>query len=137
MQKGQVLILVLFLLLFVEIIGAGLIFLWECDIRGSFAQEENLRAFYISQAGIEQAKAELVNNWDWAGMDINGNDIVDVGEQIAFRGGNYWVDIVRPGPNIREIHSRGWQGNSERRIRVDVENTLGPITLVPLSWGEE
>lgn len=79
-RNSQVLIVILFLLFIVGILAWGLIGVLESEIKIIPLQEHNLVAFYLAQAGIEQAKIEVLYGY-WSAGTSQGPDTA---------ANNYW-----------------------------------------------
>jgi hypothetical protein len=127
-QKGQVLLVVFMLLLFVSIMVGGAAFLWQSAVNTSALQKDSLRAFYIAQAGIERGRAEIGYHED--------DDYGETFPTQTFGGGTYNLDIIAGtggSKNTKEIVSTGRFGNSTREIymRVAKDNSAPP----GLAWG--
>jgi len=141
--KGQVVIyLMFFFVVLLAIMGRQLSMRWTADIDALEAQKAELIAFYLAQAGIEQAKVELRDNsayWPFSGSypPINGNVPT----------GTFSEDIYYVSPTQRRIVSTGtpysaFTGISgvSKRIEVIIDGVgtapTGDDTVVSLSWKE-
>jgi hypothetical protein len=60
-EKGQTMILIIFLLALLTILTTGLHELWQANMPMYRAARYNIQAFYLAQAGIEQAKLAALN----------------------------------------------------------------------------
>ncbi|MFH1398045.1 MAG: hypothetical protein ABIH27_05815 [Candidatus Omnitrophota bacterium] len=124
--KGQALFLVFFLLMTVAVLGAALAVMLRSDMYTSYLGREGTAAFYLAQAGVERAKAELRYSglgWGWTGP---ANE--------AFPGGGTYSVTVAPAGGNRIITAIGRFRKSERQIQVTVQNS--PYQQVPGTWGE-
>ncbi len=123
--KGQALFLVFFLLMTVSVLGAALAVMLRSDMYTSYLGREGTAAFYLAQAGVERAKAELRYSglgWAWPGI-----------ANVVLGGGTYSVTVAPAGGN-RTITAIGRFRKSERRIQVTVQNS--PYQQVPGTWQE-
>jgi hypothetical protein len=120
------------LLLFSSIILGGVALLWRSSLNTTGLQKDSLGAFYLAQAGIERACAEIAY-WGKYYEDIGNNGLFDKwidGDSPfsspphftdGFSGGNYSVDITRPHGGSKwqdklTLISVGTKGNSRREI---------------------
>ena len=126
-RRAQTLLLVLFLLVLAGVLVAGLAGMWQAEISMRSLERDGLIAFYLAQAGIERAKVELENNWDWGGMDTNNDDVADNSEKISLGDGTYWCDIVSrdetgaPTDRRATLKAHGWVRDAHRVIQVELE----------------
>ena len=85
--KAQVLLFSILLMYIVAVVTTGLVHLWAPTLMASVTQRCNLASFYLAQAGIERAKAMIIN-------DVNSrNGIIDSG------------CLCWPGPNLTDWSS--------------------------------
>jgi Tfp pilus assembly protein PilX len=119
-QKGQILLVVFMLMIFTGLIIGGAAFLWQSAVNTTALEKDSLRAFYIAQAGIERARAEIAYE--------KNDDYNHTFSNQPFGGGSYNLDIVRIAADTKEIISTGKFGNSTREIkmRVGVSGPGGP-----------
>ena len=139
-KKSQALLFVFFLLLIVGILAGALAVMWQAEIEIRGAEKEGLVAFYLAQAGIENAKIYARHN---------PSSFPYQSGWINFSGGRYNFTIaqVGPGPNRRNLSSTGQaldsSGNpiAERQLGVEVQGIGTPSTAddqqLPWAWHEE
>ena len=60
--KGQVLLFVLFTMLLLGILSAGLSAVWQTSIDTYTLERDNLKVFYLAQAAVERAKIDILND---------------------------------------------------------------------------
>lgn len=125
-HKAQVLLLVLFLLILSGTLVAGLGAMWRSEISMSSSEKDGLLAFYLAQSGIERAKAELRNNWDWPGPATFS---ASLGE------GDYDVMVSSPSADRRVIVSTGMVREAMREMSVSIDrSTTMPYTYTQVGW---
>ncbi len=133
-RRGQALIFVFFLLLLGGILASALYLMVQADLQASSWEGGGLSAFYVAQAGIEQAKIEARNGVitapNWSSAQTLGD-------------GRYYFYIENIGANQRLLRSIGQRldnsGNviAERRIEVRVQGIgAPPESQVSRSWRE-
>jgi hypothetical protein len=121
-RKGQVLLVVFMMLLLIGTLVAGVSLMWQSGVNNADSARDSLRAFYLAQAGIERARAEIVV----ANHGSYGNPVVTFPNQ-PLGGGFYDLSIDWKNANTKEINSIGRYGNSTRAIITRVDNgTVGP-----------
>lgn len=134
-KKGQALVFVLFILAVFGALAGGLAVMWESEIRTRDLDRDGLIAFYLAQAGIENAKIWAKNN---PGTLSFSNPWVSLG------GGWYNFTVADPGiPNSRTLNSTGQvqdaSGNiiAERQLNVQVQGIgAPPESQTPWTWRE-
>jgi hypothetical protein len=107
-QKGQVLLVVFMMLLLIGTLVGGVSLMWQSGVNKADLEIDSLRAFYIAQAGIERARAEIA---------VYGSNGYTYNPPLQpFGGGNYTVSISRPGGSntVKDITSTGKFGNPTR-----------------------
>jgi Tfp pilus assembly protein PilX len=125
-QKGQVLLVVFMMLLLVGTLVAGTSVIWQSGVSNADSSREALRAFYIAQAGIERARAEIA---------VNGNNgYAPTFSNVAFGGGKYTAVVSRPGGSntLKDITSTGMFSNCTRTIKMRVTRNGGSWPGNPL-----
>jgi hypothetical protein len=126
-HRAQVLLLVLFLLILSGMLVAGLGAMWRSEISMSSSGKDGLLAFYLAQSGIERAKAELRNNWDWPLGTSSFS--ASLGE------GDYDLTISRPSADRRVIVSTGMVREAMREVSVSIDrSTTMPYTYTQTGW---
>lgn len=127
-NKGQVILLVMFLLALSGTLIGGLSIMWRNEINIRSLEKNNLLAFYIAQAGIERAKIELKSNWDWSGVS-----------DISLGAGTYNIRVSTINPRRRNIVSSSQVKECLSEITVNIERSpTMPYTYSQMdsTWGE-
>ena len=83
-RKGQAFLFVFFLLLIVGILGGALAVMWQAEIKTRGADRDDLRAFYLAQAGVERAKIALLYNVNFKGDSSDFTDLDIAGDNYNF-----------------------------------------------------
>ncbi len=134
-RKGQVLLFTFFLLAIVSVLVGVLSTVWEAKIKIGAVQKNKVAAFYLAQAGVERAKAELKNNWDWTG--------ITQASKVSLGDGYYWVELTSrddttPGV-YREVTAtgHGQLGDMNKTVSVRLRVDIGvPNSYSYDSWVE-
>lgn len=155
MRKTQTILLVLFFMILVVLLTTTLFFLLRQEMRTQRQREHALVAFYLAQAGIEQAKIDALSSY-WAvgtyyfpgpGQDSWLDDLYpDLPDDYSYQ---YNYILENPGGNTRVITGQGQVlKDSEilafKRLRVEIdgiEDTLGDgqddnLEGTQISWEE-
>ncbi|MFA5118638.1 MAG: hypothetical protein WC695_07265 [Candidatus Omnitrophota bacterium] len=136
-NKGQVLLFVFFLLAVVSFLVGALSTIWEAKVKVGALQKKGITAFYLAQAGVERAKYELKNNWNWTG-------ILEA-SKVSLGDGFYWVELANrddTSPAVyREVTvtGHGQIGDINKTISVRLRVDIGvpnSYSQVNLSWVE-
>ena len=130
-EKGQIMILVLFFLVVAITTTAVLAALWHAEIQMRALEKNSLSAFYLAQAGIEDAKACVKDSSACLSSAV-----------IPLGAGRYNFTVSGAGSTRNltatgEVLDAGSNVVASRRIEVLV-NDVGLITLYqsPDSWKE-
>jgi hypothetical protein len=134
-RKGQVLLFTFFLLAIVSVLVGVLSTVWEAKIKIGAVQKDKVAGFYLAQAGVERAKAELKNNWNWAG--------IAEASKVSLGAGYYWVELTNrddttPGV-YREVTATGHGqfGGINKTVSVRLRVDIGvPNSYSYDSWVE-
>ncbi len=144
MNKGQAILLVLFLVLIIGILSAALSSMWQSEINTRTLGRDSLTAFYMAQSGLEEAKIWARRNPDsgsWPSLPYDSG-------WVNFTGGRYRFFVEDSGGLNRRIYNRGQKldsaGNvaAERQISLDVSGIENPFLnpaddqQVSFSWRE-
>ncbi len=144
MNKGQALLLVLFLLMIIGILSMALSGMWQAEINIRTLGRDSLTAFYMVQSGLEEAKIWARRNPDsgsWPSFPYDS-------AWINFTGARFRFFVQDLGGLNRRIYSRGQKldsaGNviAERQISLDVSGIENPFLnpaddqQVSFSWRE-
>ncbi len=137
-QKSQAILLIIFLLLLSGILIGALSVMWKSEIRTRYYGKEGMVAFYLAEAGIEQAKV-------WARQNLGAILPYNSGWVLGFSGGRYQFTVAQatpPNPDRRKLSGIGQTLNSsaERRIEVEIRGMLTPDPtddgILAWSWRE-
>lgn len=125
-EKGQVLIVGLFAMLFVFLLITAIADLITVDMEIINNQMCNMQTTYIAEAGIEKAIYRLTQDSNYTG---NFSD--------SFAEGNYLVS-VQGTPEEKTITCTGTLGNWTHTLRAkaEVKGTVTPYTVTLLSYKE-
>ena len=130
--EGFILITVYWLVAFLAIFAAVGVTYALADLRASQRAQANVQAFYLAEAGVDQAIAQLRQNYLWT-----GSSNVSVGSS-----GNYSVQVGIDG-NRRNLTA---QGNStllsaatpvQRTLQVIVQKLIPPGFFDNAIWASE
>jgi hypothetical protein len=110
-RKGQILLVVFSLLLLGSLLTAGIAMLWQNRAQVSFMEKNALVAFYLANAGIERARAEIGIHQD---DDYTGV----INETLA--GGFYNVTVSKHGNNRKDLVSIGCYRDAQRQISTEI-----------------
>ena len=117
--KGQILLLVFFLLLIATVLATGLSVIWESSAQVTALERNGILAFYLAQAGIEYGEMWVKYN---AGTTTLSN--------ISLGQGRYSFTVTNAGGNIRTIQATGEVLDAagtviaQKQIRVDVDRSV-------------
>lgn len=117
-QSGMVLLTVILFSAAIVVLAAGLYFMGISQAIGARRQVRLEKAFSISEAGIERAKAELMQMG--AGDSVPADGILSFGPSVDFGGGSYSVRAIGNTGNVIAIWSTGRFQNVERVLEVGV-----------------
>lgn len=137
-QKGQLLIFVLMLLSISAILAFSLANGWQSEISARGLTKDNLRAFYIAQAGLEYAKVRFAYNEtlvNFSGNFSNGNYTVNVTPYSCptkNKGKGFTTDC-----DCCRLVSVGRFGNSQKTIRVNITLDADPCSAGAILGDEE
>jgi hypothetical protein len=110
-KNAQVLLLTMLLLALASIMVIGLAGMWKAEVGVTSYSKNGIIALYLAQAGLERAKIALKYNWSLA--SLTGN----IGS------GNYKVNIILLGPDLRSISSTGSIGGSVKVVQAQIKRT--------------
>lgn len=139
-RKAQALFLVLFLLAVLGVLSGALTVMWQADIQARILERDGLIAFYLAQAGIENAKI-------WARYNPGGPFPYNSAWLINLNGGRYRFTVTPGMGNVRILNATGQaldaSGNplAERQISLQVQGIEFPInpandSAVAWAWQE-
>ena len=128
-NKGQVLLLALVMFSIVSILSAVMASMWQAEIEVRSQEKNSLRAFYLAQAGTEEAKA-------WA----RANSGTTTSANVPLGSGRYrYIVSLGTGERIIDATGKVLDASSAviavRRIQVKVTGTP-PVAVVLGSWKE-
>ena len=107
-ERGEVLIITLFALLFVSLLVIAFLDTTRIDLQIVNNHTHDVQVTYIAEAGIEYAIYYLIYvDSNWGGT----------GGEVSFAGGTYNITIEINGTK-RTIQSTGKRGEFERTLRV-------------------
>lgn len=151
-QQGIVLVISLLILALLMGAGVGAMVSVQTDLRISSNLQTATKAFYIAEAGIERAKAEISDKgsidlvlvgFDGEKIATGDNGVLSFGASVSFAGGTYEVrvtdnmddtDIWDDSDRKVYITSTGKFGGSTRVIRALVTKASlrfnAPVTIV-------
>lgn len=130
-ESGQILILVLFFFGVAVVIAVVLAAMWHAEIQMRSLEKNSLSAFYLAQAGIEEAKACVENSPSCSSL---------VGTK-SLGAGRYNFNIAVSGTS-RNLTATGEvldnAGNivASKRIEVWINNVTTTPVQSPSSWKE-
>lgn len=135
-SKGQILLLALVMFSIISVLGAVMASMWRAEIEARDQEKRSLTAFYLAQAGAEEAKACLKSNSNCSSCNSGSGTL---------GGSNYSFSYNVSGctGTSRTITSTGevedGVGNSlaVRRIQVLVQGIGGVPSQIPGSWNEQ
>ena len=110
-QNGSALILALIVLMIVAALSASMLSISTAKIRESEAGFDNLKAFYIAEAGINDAIAEISASKDYH-LDGLGN------VSGTFDGGHYTITAKNNGDRTWTLTAGGFYGNCSRSLQI-------------------
>lgn len=116
-EKGGVLVLTLMTTIILSILGLAMLPLTVMEYKSSHHFSDFEKAYYIAEAGTEEAIAELNHNWDYSG---------NLGEN--FSEGEYDINVSGTG-NSRTITATGKIGNIQRTIEANIERAVTNFDL--------
>lgn len=111
-EGGFILITVYGLLALLVIFAVAGVTCALADLRASQRTQANLQAFYLGEAGIDQAIVQFRNAGNWAGGTS------------ALGGGTYTVGVTPLGGNRQRVNSTGSAGLSGGTVTCSVETIL-------------
>lgn len=126
-KRGQALLFVFFLLIILGILGGALLNMWQAEIKTRSAERDGMMAFYLAQAGIEEAKIWARNN---PGANLTSG-------WITLGGGRYRYIVFGATRRLSSIgQALDVSGNviAERQIAVQVE--VGYTEQEACTWQE-
>lgn len=131
-NKGQVLLLALIMFSIVSILGAVLASMWSAEIEGRGQERSGLAAFYLAQAGIEEAKA-------WVGDSLG----ITTSANVSMVGGRYRYVVSNGTGTEKIIDSTGEALDTSsnviatRKIQVKVTGSGPGLAQVSGTWDEK
>jgi Tfp pilus assembly protein PilX len=133
-QKGQILLVVFMLMIFVGLLAGGAAFMWQSAANTGGLEKDSLRAFYLAQAGIELARTAIDSRGQW------DNNMKDYEENFSGNLGpasSYDVAITKQGNQKKIIVSTGSFNNSTRQIKMTIARDAGGGNSPPYgnAWG--
>lgn len=113
-ERGIALVLALFVAVIVSIMVVSILDLTATDLKVARNLQEELKAYYIAEAGAETAIRELKN-------DVNWSDGFDNVQFPPGSGGSFTVTISHPGSSLIEVTSVGKIGETSKTVRVTLK----------------
>src|SRR5690554_4732512 len=120
-EKGGVLVLTLMTTIVLSVLGLAMLPLTVMEYKSSHHFSDFEKAYYIAEAGIEEAIAELNHNWDYSGTPSK-----NLGD------GQYDITVNGTG-NSRSIIASGKIGNIKRTIEANIEKPAPFVNLAELT----
>ncbi len=112
-RKGFVLLLTLVIMMTLSSIAAALIFSLTTDFRNAVVQSNDAKAFWLAEAGIQDAAKRLKN--DEINISDGSTDSTSI-QNISLGGGIYSVTLSRTGSDIT-LTSTGTHGGQTRTVK--------------------
>ncbi len=107
-RKAQIFLYVLIMVAVMGALGASLSNVWQSELAQGPIAKDGLQAFYIAQAGLEMAKAELAADWSWAALP----DCSTGFHSVNYQNGTY--SLCKDDTAGRKVYSIGEFGNAKR-----------------------
>ncbi len=107
-RKAQIFLYVLVMVAVMGALGASLSNVWQSELAQGPIAKDGLQAFYIAQAGLERAKAELAADWNWAALP----DCSTGTFSVNYQNGTY--SLCKDDTAARKVYSIGELGNAKR-----------------------
>ncbi|MFQ5684262.1 MAG: PilX N-terminal domain-containing pilus assembly protein [Candidatus Binatia bacterium] len=132
-QEGVALVITLLILALLIAAGVGVTLSVQADLKTSSNLKTATQAFYIAEAGLERAKAEISGHKSFdsvlAGMDVDkeslqDNGILSFGAGASFAGGRYEVRVT----DNRDDNDI-WD-DSDRKVTITATGKFGGSTRV-------
>jgi type II secretory pathway component PulK len=131
-KSGQTLILILILVLVSTALGSAVSRMQTSDMEKRIAENDGILAFYLAQAALERAKAELANNWAWTGIPLASPIQLDSRR-------SYYALVNEIGGGDKEVVGVGIAGNSQKQISLQLRPDMRAVNLcgtVAGAWRE-
>jgi hypothetical protein len=123
-NKGSILPITVLLMTAVLIIGTGLLMLARGSYMTAGVEQDQKRAFYVAEAGIERAIYDLNSDSNWIdGTPVNSiytNEALTYSAGGVTYSGTYTVTLINITQKDMKIVSSATVNNSQRQIAVRV-----------------
>jgi len=113
-EKGVALVLALFVAVVISVVVVSMLDLTTTDLKVARNLQEELKAYYIAEAGAETAIRELKN-------DINWSDGFENAQFPPGSNGSFTVTISHPDSSLIEITSVGKIGETSKTVKVTLK----------------
>lgn len=120
-EGGFVLLLSLVIMVVISAIVGGLVVSLSTDMRSIAAQRDNVKAFWISEAGLADAVKQLKNGE--INLSDGQSDLSSI-QNVAFGGGEYSVSLSKAGSEVTLI-STGTVSEQSRTVRMIMSASEG------------
>jgi uncharacterized protein (UPF0333 family) len=132
MTKGQILIAVLLIFVILSLIMAGVLNIWEGNVRKVGAQKGEKQALYLAEGGAEVAIYSVIWSQNPSSFTLSGNIT-----ETDFSG-RYTVSLFWYSPTF-EIVSTGTVDLWSRTLIIEGtrSGTIPPYTITITLWSEE
>ncbi len=120
-EGGFVLIIILFSMSILMLLGSSLLNYTQQEVNIAYNLEENVRALYAAEAGIELALATIYEDYTYKSQGTVIEE--DIGQ------GHFRVSLGRLQGDKRLVTSRGQAGRASHRITVEVEIEVEEIEV--------
>jgi general secretion pathway protein K len=121
-QRGFALVAVLLVLAFVAVIGAEFAYSMRLEATAARVYKETVIATHLAEAGIEQAKRELLADIGWVGLGDDRDPDVDADCPIVFYGRNRAALKRLPHTNVPLGGGQFTYCISDEQARINLNN---------------
>lgn len=135
-NKGQVLLLALIMFSIVSVLSAVMASMWQAEIEVRNQEKNSLRAFYLAQAGAEEAKACLKSSSNCSSCTSGSGTLGGSNYSFSY-GVSGCTGTSRTITSTGEVKDSVGNSLAKRRIQVLVQGIGGVPSQTSGSWDEQ